>query len=151
MTAYSAEAAKNHRPANIVGGGAEVAQNSGEFSLSAALALNDTVDLCKLPARNVPVDFVLNADDLDGGSGIVLKVGIYDADGDTDDDDALIASTTVGQTGGIARMDAVAGRKLVPVDYDRIIRVTVSTGPTSGASSGVIGGTLLSREAGLDD
>lgn len=151
-TVYSSNAA-GVRPALTRADAGCVGINHGVFSLTAALIVNDTIRICKLPAGEVPVDFILGSDDLDSGGSpaIVLKVGIEDTVGDTSDDDALILGSTVAQAGGIARMDAVAGRRLAPVQYDRYITIKVSTAPATGATSGVISGTLMTRAKGFDD
>ena len=154
-TDFEAEAAKAHRPANSCNYGALVSQNSGKYEIAAALVINDTIALCKLPAQEVPVDLVLNCDDLDsdGTPAIVLDVGIYDPEtgNPTSDPDCFIDASDVAQAGGIARMNVVAGRELAPVNYDRSVRATVVTAPATGATSGGISATLLSRPMGRDD
>lgn len=129
----------------------------GEYDLATAnggngaLVVNDTVDLVILPGNCVPVDLLLDADDLDSGGSpaLVLKVGIYDptSGNPTSDDDCFITTTIIGQTGGVARMNAVAGLRLAPVDYDRYVRVTVSTAPATGATTGKLGVQLQYKGA----
>jgi hypothetical protein len=99
----------------------------GAASLDTNLAANDIIQLCKLPAGHEPVDFQLEADALDDGSGITLSVGILNADGDD-----LVASTnfladdTVAQAGGVARADVIDGLGLAP-GADRIVAAKVTT------------------------
>lgn len=154
MASLTGNAASSRRPANTVTGIGQVTLNQGDYALAAALAVNDTVELCKLPAQHIPVDFVLDTDDLDtGGSpAIVVEVGLYDLDQTTVvDRDAFILSSTVGQAGGMARMDNRAGFRIAPADVDRLVVLTVTTGPATGATTGTIKGMLFSRAKGVDD
>lgn len=143
MATYNADMSTVQFPATTATAAGSVTAVRGEIDVSTALALNDVVNLCKLPAGHVVVDFVLDSDDLDtnGSPAIVMKVGI------DSDDDALISSTTVGQAGGLARMDVVTGLRLAPSDSDRTVFVTVSTGPATGATGVKLGGTLMYRPA----
>lgn len=148
-----ASAAKASRPA-VTSSSSGLSVNEGRYTLLAALVINDLIQLCKLPANHVPVDFVLDSDDLDsdGSPAIVIDVGIKDSVGATSDIDALIDGSTVAQAGGVARMDAIAARRIAPVNYDRIVEVKVITAPATGVASAVsIAGTLLTRPAGRDD
>lgn len=152
MADLKAAAAESRRPSVTVTGVGQATVNHGVYALAAALAVNDTVALCKLPAGHVPVDFVLDTDELDtGADAIVLDIGIYEEDLTVVDIDALIAASTIGQAGGVARMAAVAGRRLAPSNADRLVVATVSTGPGTGAATGTIQGTLISRAANPDD
>ncbi len=152
-TAYTADAAEDRRPAITVTGVGQATVNHGEYEIAAALVINDTIDLCKLPAGHIPVEFVFACDDLDtnGAPAIVLNIGIYDSVGATTDADLFIAASTVAQAGGFARMDNIAALDLAPADNDRIVRVTVATAPATGATSGTLHANLISRPAGLDD
>lgn len=143
MATYTAASATVQFPPATASVAGDIKAVRGEIDVDTALALNDVVNLCKLPAQHVPVDFILDSDDLDtnGSPAIVMKVGI------DSDDDALISSTTVGQAGGLARMDVVTGLRLAPSDSDRTVFVTVSTGPATGATGVKLGGTLLYRAA----
>ena len=116
----------------------------GEVTIAAALAAADTVQLVKLPARHKPTDLILDCDDLDtdAAPAITLKVGLLDGTGDE-----FIASTTVGQAGGVARLDQAAGLRIEPSDVDRVVVVTVLVGPATGAVTGKIGATLNSVPA----
>lgn len=149
MADYIADAANARRPSATVTGFGQGTVNHGIFTVDTALAAADTVALCKLPAGHVPVDFILDTDDLDtdGVPTITMKAGIIGGA----DDGALIATSTVGQAGGLARLDVVAGRRLAPADVDRLIGLTVVAGAATGAVGGVITGTLISRAVGLDD
>lgn len=148
MTAYQSTPIARNQPAKTIAL-AGIVPTRVEFDLTAALVLNDTIDMVKLPAGHVPVDLILDTDDLDtgGAPAIVLHVGLRKADGTTDDPDAFIASSTVGQAGGMARLSAVAGLRIAAADEDRNVYITVATAPATGATTGKIGVTLLSRPA----
>jgi hypothetical protein len=153
MAAYTAPAAAQNRPASTVTGAGQVDINHGVFSLSANLAASDTIRLCRLPAGHVPVDFILDSDDVDSGGSptIAFNVGIEDTIGATTNLTAFLAATNVGQAGGLARITTAASRRIAPVDYDRYVTLTVSTGPATGVATGKITGTLFSRVKGRDD
>jgi hypothetical protein len=78
-----------------------------EYVIDANLAAGDVIYIGDLPANNInPVDAFLISDDLDSGAGITMTAGILNAaktaiGGGTND--LWIASTTIGQTGGVAR------------------------------------------------
>lgn len=150
-TAYVAAAAKANRPAiQATGGG--ISENSGMLELAGALIIADSIDLCKLPAGEVPVDLIINSDDLDshGTPTLAFNVGIFDADGAADDADAFGAAVLIGQAAGVWRMVNPVGRELAPCPRERLVRLVVTTAPETGAAGG-IGATLLSRAQGLDD
>lgn len=125
----------------------KVVVHEGEYDVTVAGAElgadGDTIDLCVLPAGHVPVDFLLAADDLDGATALVLDVGLRNADGaGTDDPDAFIDGSTVGQAGGIARAGVVAFADIAPADVDRFVYVTAVTAAGTDAA-GKLRGKLL--------
>lgn len=143
MATYQSEAAKAHQPAVDSASAGEIKAVRGTFALTAALALNDIVELVKLPAGHVPVDCILDTDELDtGADAIVLDVGVIGGDVD-----ALIDGSTVGQAGGLARMDQKTGPRVASSTSETVYGVTVATGPGTGATSGTIGLTLFYRSA----
>lgn len=152
MTVLSAAAALN-RPAAIARGAGELSHNYGEYVTLTGLVTTDTIRMCKLPARHVAVDLILTTDDQDtnGSPAVVIDVGIEDTVGATDDPNALISASTVGQAGGVARMNVNAGVKIAPVDYDRYVTITPTTSATTGVVGATITAALLSRPAGQDD
>lgn len=150
-TAYKALAA--NRPGITPDCAGEPANQTGVFDLTAALVVNDTIDMCKLPATLVLDDLIVSCDDLDtGGSpALVFDVGLYDSVGATSLQTAFITGATIGQAGGVARLSNASGRKIAPVDYDRYIRIKVTTAPATGATSGVIKLTAVTRNQSFDD
>jgi len=125
-----------------------------EYSLAAALALNDVIEMGPLPADHVPVDCVLDADDLDtnGAPTITLSVGILNA-GKTaistaaaDGGAAWIAASTVAQAGGLVRPTVSAITRVAPdAANDRPMGVLVAAGPATGAATGKVGLTVMYR------
>lgn len=103
------------------------------YSLSAALALNDVIQMVKVPKGAPVLDVELITTDLDtGGSpAITLHVG-YGGDADY-----FIASSTVGQGGGVARASAATAKPLAFTDEDTI-DVTVAVAPATGATTGTV-------------
>ncbi|HVZ18167.1 MAG TPA: hypothetical protein VG897_13675 [Terriglobales bacterium] len=76
----------------------------------AALALNDTINFMNLqgdpvfgPNGPTICDVILGCDDIDTGAAVVLDVGDANLSG------RYISGSTVGQAGGIARMNVAAG------------------------------------------
>lgn len=133
--------------------GAEVLAVRMEYSLAAALALNDVMYMGDLPADHVPVDFMVDSDDLDtnGAPAIVLGVGIINATDNglsaaADDGGAgWLLSSNIGQAGGMARPTTNVMSRVKPTTGSRRLGVHVSTGPATGATTGKVGLTLLYR------
>lgn len=103
----------------------------GEYTISAALALNDTIELFDLPPRSRIVSgFVKSADfDTNGTPTIVLAVG------DAGDDDRYFTGLTIGQTGGVNDAVALTGLDYVTTQKTRVI-AKVTTGPATSATTG---------------
>ncbi len=146
MSEYKSDAAEDRRPSVTVTGAGQLTINQGKYTTTAALASADTVAMCKLPAGHVPVDLIVDTDDLDtnGTPTLTMKAGIIGGED-------MIASSTLGQAAGMARMDSIAGRRIAPTDADRLVGLTVTANAATGVVGGVITATLLSRVAGLDD
>lgn len=125
-----------------------------EFSLSAALAAADVVQLAELPAGFVVTDFILDCDDLDAGATVTADLGVLDAAGAVsaaaaDGGKWLTADTSL-RAASVTRMSAqsVAVQQAIlrmsKSDSPRKIGLNIVAGPTT-ASSGKIGLTLTYR------
>ena len=118
--------------------GLGVVSATAKFSLSAALALNDVMEMVKVPAGATVLDVILHTDDLDtnGTPTITLDVG------DGADADYFLSASQVARTGGVARADAATFK---PKTYvaEGLIQVTVSAAPATGATSGDVELTVL--------
>lgn len=119
-------------PVSAVGMGGRTPHGArGEYTISAALALNDTIELFDLPPRaRIVGGFVKSADfDTNGTPTIVLAVG------DAADDDRYFTGLTVGQTGGLSTGLAITGVDFVTTQKTRVI-AKVTTGPATSATTG---------------
>ncbi|KKU98307.1 MAG: hypothetical protein UY28_C0004G0045 [Candidatus Amesbacteria bacterium GW2011_GWB1_48_13] len=120
------------------------------FTVSTALALNDII---KLMPVNIGMPLVLDdwfADfpELDTGvDAIALQLG------DTDTAAKFMAANTVGQAGGKRFMSSHGAALAVPVEYartsDKDFRLTVSTGPGTGATGVAIRGWFKYHFSGI--
>lgn len=106
----------------------------GEYTLSAALTLNQVIPMVAVPKGARVIGGQLTVDDLDtGGSpAIVLAVG------DGDDDDRYLTSSTIGQAGGAASFNRHTGNGNYEYTDGDTIDVKVTTAPATGATSGAI-------------
>ena len=139
------EAEEVFRPVTATAAGSVTAVR-GEVSVPATLAQDDTINFGDLPAGHKLVDFIADSDDLDSGGSpaLALKFGVGA------DDDAIIASSTVGQAGGVARMDQSAGLRMAASDSNQKVFATVVTTAAT-PQAGVIAGTFLYRPKGKYD
>lgn len=133
MATFTATRAKNSAPRAGTGGSTQVITVVSEYAITAALALNDVIQMVKVPSGAQIVGMTLGATDLDtGGSpAIVLDVG------DGDDTDRFIDGATVGQAGGSTSALAVAGFGYTYTAEDTI-DVLVQVAPATGATTGTI-------------
>jgi hypothetical protein len=119
-------------------GGGIIGVREATYEISAALVLNDVIQMVKVHAGEEVVDIQLITDDLDtdGSPAILLDVG------DGDNPDRYIDGATVGQGGGIATIGSgiTADAQLIRGVYsaDDTIDVKVATAPATGATSGTI-------------
>lgn len=136
------------------GQGPELMSVNAEIDISAALALNDVLELFPIPAGHVPVAAELHTDDLDTGApAITLDLGILNA-GKTAVDTTLsggakwLAGDTVGQAGGMVRVTDKAIKRVTPdAVNDLLVGVVVAVGPGTGATSGKVGVEITYRTA----
>lgn len=145
-TALKTARITNNQPAPTADQNGVIAVRA-EYSLLAALVINDTIDFAKIPAGHVPVDVILDSDDIDSGAGAIFQVGLRAANGTTDDPDAFIKDSNVGQAGGVARANVATAFRIGSHTADRNVYLTVSTAPATSATSGKIGVTVLYRPA----
>lgn len=135
-----------------VAAGCEVVVCRAEYKLTADLALNDIIEMMALPAGHVPVDIIVDTDDL-GTTGTVA-VGLANA-GKTDVDTAASGGAAWLAAGDVAtaaaglRADSAGLRAMSRCAADQaanrpvVIKITADTT----ATSGTIGLTLLYRSA----
>ncbi len=90
----------------------------------------DTIQMVPVPAGARIVDVTVACTDIDTGTAVLLTVG--DTDG-TDDPDRYVTSSTIGQAGGMARLNNFAG---VGYEFaaDGTVDVVFTVAPTTFAA-----------------
>ena len=116
----------------------ELTEVHATYTVSTALALNDVIQMVKIPANATIIGLTLSCGDLDtdGSPAIVLDVG------DGSDTDRFIDGSTIGQAGGVERINAAAGHNYTYSAEDTI-DVLVQVGPATGATAVDIDLTVL--------
>lgn len=140
MAIHTANAATGQQPSITPDAAGEVYAARGSLTLPATLALNDIVELVKLPAGCVPVDFIIDTSAL-AASGLAMSVGFTAGTAAE-----FRAAGAVGNAAGIVRMDSPLAPRIAPTEADRTVGVKVTTAGTTPAA-GVFGFTLLYRAA----
>lgn len=142
------------KPVPIAAGG-EMLACRFELDLETGdLALNDIGQIGILPAGHLPVDVLIDADDLDAGvAAMVLQVGIWDgtsADLSTAaaDGGAHWGVTTAANAAFLQRItpNGNAMARVAKAETDRKLGIKVATAPTT-AQAGKVGVTLMYRPA----
>ena len=113
----------------------------GDFVVPSTLALNDVIEMGILPAECVPVDLILTAEDIDTGATLTLNAGLISGTAGLVDNTRtcgadFLSASTVGQTGGVARMDQKAGGLITATTADRgwgLKVAAAAAGVTAGA------------------
>lgn len=146
--------AQDVNPVPSIHSAGEVHVAEGKYDLAAALIDDNVVKLHRIPPGAIPIDCRLEMDDLDTdatpalvGSLMLLEEGgaapIVNSE--------LIKDATLGQAGGVARMDKLdADRRAVlekAVEKPRFVVFHVTTPPATGATSGRIKSSVLYRGA----
>jgi hypothetical protein len=104
----------------------------GTYEITAALVINDVFQMVKVPKGAVILDVTLWTDDLESsGTASVLAVGDGGAAA------RFITTSAVGQAGGRQAMNVINGVGYAYTVEDTI-DVSVTTAPTTGATSGTI-------------
>jgi hypothetical protein len=115
-------------PVSGVGmGGRSLHSARGTYTITAALALNDTIQLFDMPVR-------IKADDLDTG-GTALRINVGDV-GDTSRY-FVGGAGTPGPVAGVSNDVAAAGIDYLTTKKTRVY-ATIATGPTTGATTGTL-------------
>ena len=144
MATLTATAASAQQPSITPDAAGEVYAVRGSIALAAALALNDVIEMVKLPADCVPVDFTIDTDDLDSDASPALALSVGFTAGTAAE---FRAAAAVGQAAGVVRMDSVLAPRVAPTTADRTVGLKVTTAPATGATTGTIGFTLFYRAA----
>lgn len=143
MTTLTAAAATVQQPSITPDGAGEIYAVRGEYSLAAALALNDIIEMVKLPVDCVPVDFIIDTDDFDSNGAPTLAMSVGFTAGTVAE---FRAAAAVGQSAGIVRMDSTLVSRIAASEtLERTVGLKVTTGPATGVAAGKIGLTLFYR------
>lgn len=108
----------------------------GDYTLLGTEATGDELEMCVLPAGYVPVDVIVDTEDL--GTAVTADVGIMSGTpGSTATrtcSAVFMAAKALG-TAGVYRMDVSGGGRIAPTTADRGIgfALTTVTTPTAGA------------------
>lgn len=130
--------------------GADVIAVRMEYSIAAVLALNDVIYMGDLPAGHVPVDFMLDSDDVSAGADVVMAVGIINGTDNglstaaADGGAAWLSGSTIGQAGGMARPTTNVLSRVTSSETSRRVGVHISTAATT-TTTGKVGLTLQYR------
>lgn len=122
----------------------EVGVAYGSFSLTATLpavfADGDVIHMCWLPALHRILDAWVWMDAIDGVADLTWNGGISDDPvGATEDEDALIVASTIGQTAGRAIYDAAAIGVTIPtVNNRRRLGITMTTNPATQVAGNIL-------------
>ena len=145
MAKYTANMAGEKAPAKSPHSAGEVYVSDGYIDLTTAIVLNDLIELCKLPPNCIPLDFVLESEDLDTGATLTLTAGILNAAGDDlAANHNFFVDADVGQAGGIKAKEWIAAsfdnlRQVISASLVKIVALKVTTAPTGGGVGAVRG------------
>lgn len=155
MAVFQTDYAKGIRPMPVAQG-AEIISVRMEFSLTAALAAADIIEFGFLPADHVPVDYVIDNDDLDSGATVTTDFGILTSAG-TAVSTAAADGGAKWESAGTWLRGVVPARpvtnpvfRVEPSSANRKVGMVMAAGPST-ASSGKIGVTLTYRAAHYGD
>lgn len=106
-----------------------------KYSLAAALAAADVIQMVKVPAGAIVYDVWVKTPDLDTGGSPAITFTV----GDGGDPDRYITSTAAGTAAALTRMNApTAAVATSAYTTDDTIDITIDTGPATGATTGDI-------------
>lgn len=130
MTAYTTSKARGG-PSPGVGGASQEVSVYTEYSVTAALATNDYIEMVTLPANAVVTGMTLHATDLDtdGSPALTLSVG------DSASANRFISASTIGQAGGYtSTLASGTGAMFYKYTAPTKIRVTAAAGAATGTT-----------------
>lgn len=152
MTIYQTDYAKGVRQMPVAKG-SELLAVRMKFALVAALAAADVIEFGFLPEDHVPVDYVIDNDDLDSGATITADVGLLTAAGTAvsaaaaDGGAKWLTASTGLRAAGLTGPTGVAHTRVAPsATSRRKVGMVIAAGPST-ATTGEIGVTLFYRAA----
>jgi len=156
MANYESNMAGEKAPAKSPHSAGEVYVSDGYIDLATAIDLDDIIELCKLPPNCVPLDFVLESEDLDSGANLTLTAGIVNTAGDDlETNHDFFVDSDVGQAGGFQAKEFVAAswdnlRQVISTSEPKIVGLKVTTAP-AGGGVGAVRGRLYYRAVEQQD
>ena len=129
---FKSNLVKSNRRAGVGVGSQEIVIFA-TYSVTAALVVNDVIQMVPVPAGATITGVTLGSTDLDTGGSAAIVLDVGDGGGT----DRFIDGATVGQAGGSTATLAVAGFGYTYAAADTI-DVLVQVAPTTGATSGTI-------------
>lgn len=116
----------------VVGGTATV---RASFTITAALVVNDVIQLVKVPKGCFVLDVKVQCPDLDTGGSPVAAFTV----GDGGDTDRYITATTAGAAATLTRMNALTALATTsPYTADDTVDLLISTAPQTSVTTGTI-------------
>lgn len=143
--------AQDVNPVPSIHSAGEVHVAEGKYDAPDSIVVDDIIKLHRVPANCVPIDCRLELDALDAGTAIIVSLALME-EGASDiiADSELILASTLGQAGGVARMDQLdtARRAVleVAVEKKRFVVLKVTTAATT-AAAGRVKSSVLYRAA----
>ena len=129
----------------------EVIAIIGDYVVPATAAEDDIIEMCALPAGYVVVDLILDSPIIDEHETptVTIDVGIlsgtYGSTAVRTIGAQFIAASTVGGTGGVARMSVAGAGRIAPTTADRGIGITFSAAFATLDAGGTVRLTVYAR------
>jgi hypothetical protein len=130
-TTYTSNYAASTYPAAGHGLGENLKAKTGSYAITAALVINDVIQMVRVPAGATVLDVLLVVPDLDASTGLTLDVG-YGGD-----PDYWIAASTAGQAAALVRATAATALPLAFTAEDTI-DILIHAAPTTSATTGTL-------------
>lgn len=130
MATFNTTQALGRGPMRGVGGGAQRVISYAEYNLTAALALNDVINMMWVPAGAIITRVDLGGDDLDSGGSPSITLDVGDASSAT----RFVSADASAKT-GVCSSTLINFYKYTA---DTKIQIKCSAAPATGATSGTI-------------
>lgn len=133
-TTYTATKARNGNSTYYSAEAGDKLAVYSKYSITAALVINDVIQMCRVPAGARITNVILKTADLDSGGSPSITLDV----GDTGDTDRLIAAATIGQAGGTSSALVSSTGQFYQYTAETIISVLVHAAPATSATTGDI-------------
>lgn len=132
-TTYTSNYASSTYFAAGHGYGNDVKFATGSYAITAALVINDVIQMVKVPAGATVFDVLVVVPDLDSNGTPLVTLDV----GYGGDPDYWVAASTAGQAGGLFRATAATGVPLAFTTEDTI-DILVKAAPATSATTGTL-------------